>query len=158
MSGLRGTATLIVKLPSQDEAVRQRVALGYRSEYSFYTEVADSLTVPLPRWLLCEFDREGADLVLLMEDLAPAEQSFTGATMPKPDADFARGMGDLAVMAVETTVARLGERMSAEDRATLEACAAVIGRWLLTAPERFSLLHGDYRLDNLLSPGWTGRP
>jgi aminoglycoside phosphotransferase (APT) family kinase protein len=175
--------TMIVKLPSQDDAVRERVALGYRAEYAFYTEVADTLTVPLPRWFHCEIDRDGADFVLLMADLAPAVQgdqiagcslveaqlaaralaglhgprwcdpgwlTFTGATMPRADADFARGMRDLAVMAAGTTITKLGERMSEADRTTLTEAADLVGAWLLLAPERFSLLHGDYRVDNLL--------
>lgn len=176
-------STLIVKLPSQDEAVRERVALGYRSEHSFYTEVAHTLDLPLPHCYHCEIDRDGADFVMLLADLAPAVQgdqlqgcsatearlaaralaglhgprwcdpawlTFTGATMPRPDADFARGLGDLAVMAAETTLSRLGHRMSAPDRETLTTTAALVGQWLLLEPERFSLLHGDYRLDNLL--------
>jgi aminoglycoside phosphotransferase (APT) family kinase protein len=175
--------TMIVKLPSQDDAVRERVALGYRAEHAFYTEVADTLTVPLPRWFHCEIDRDGADFVLLMADLAPAVQgdqiagcslveaqlaaralaglhgprwcdpgwlTFTGATMPRADADFARGMRDLAVMAAGTTISKLGERMSEADRTTLTEAADLVGAWLLLAPERFSLLHGDYRVDNLL--------
>ncbi|MCV7226224.1 phosphotransferase family protein [Mycolicibacterium komossense] len=175
--------TMIVKLPSQEEEVRQRVALAYRAEYTFYTEVADTLTVPLPNWLHCEIDRNGADFVLLMEDLAPAVQgdqiagcslvearlavqalaglhgprwcdpgwlSFTGATMPRADADFARGMGDLAKMAADTTIGRLGDRMSEADRTMLAEAAALVDPWLLLFPDRFSLLHGDYRVDNLL--------
>jgi aminoglycoside phosphotransferase (APT) family kinase protein len=175
--------TMIVKLPSQDEAVRERVALGYRAEYAFYTEVADTLTVPLPTWFHCEIDRDGADFVLLMADLAPAVQgdqiagcslvearlavqalaglhgprwcdpgwlTFTGATMPRADADFARGMGDLATMAANTTIGKLGERMTEADRVTLTEAAVLVGPWLLLHPDRFSLLHGDYRVDNLL--------
>jgi aminoglycoside phosphotransferase (APT) family kinase protein len=175
--------TMIVKLPSQDEAVRERVALGYRAEHAFYTEVADTLTVPLPKWFHCEIARDGADFVLLMADLAPAVQgdqiagcsvvearlaaealaglhgprwcdpgwlTFTGATMPRADAAFAGGMRDLAVMAADTTIAKLGERMTAQDRTTLTEAADLVGAWLLLAPERFSLLHGDYRVDNLL--------
>ncbi len=175
--------TLVVKLPSQDEAVRERVALGYRSEYAFYTEVADTLAVPLPRRYYCEIDRDGADFVLLMGDLAPAEQadqlrgctlaeaelavralaglhgprwcdpawlSFTGATMPRADRDFARGMGDLARMAADTTIGKLGDRMAARDRNTLLEAAGLIEDWLLMEPDRFCLLHGDFRADNLL--------
>jgi aminoglycoside phosphotransferase (APT) family kinase protein len=176
-------ATLIVKLPSQDEAVRERVALGYRSEHAFYTEVAHTLALPLPRCYHCEIDRDGADFVMLLADLTPAVQgdqlagcsvaeamlavralaglhgprwcdpqwlTFTGAAMPRPDADFARGLGELAVMAADTTLDRLGDRMSVQDRHTLTETAAAVGGWLLLEPERFSLLHGDYRLDNLL--------
>lgn len=175
--------TMVVKLPSQDEAVRERVALGYRAEYAFYTEVADTLTVPLPKWFHCEIERDGADFVLLMADLAPAVQgdqiagcslvearlavqalaglhgprwcdpewlTLTGVTMPRADADFARGMGDLAKMAADTTIDKLGERMTEADRGTLVEAAALVGPWLLLAPDRFSLLHGDYRVDNLL--------
>jgi aminoglycoside phosphotransferase (APT) family kinase protein len=175
--------TMIVKLPSQDEAVRERVALGYRAEYAFYTEVADTLTVPLPKWFHCEIDRDGADFVLLMADLAPAVQgdqiagcspvearlavqalaglhgprwcdpewlTLTGVTMPRADADFAGGMGDLAKMAADATIGKLGERMTEADRGTLVEAAALVGPWLLLAPDRFSLLHGDYRVDNLL--------
>jgi aminoglycoside phosphotransferase (APT) family kinase protein len=175
--------TLIVKLPSQDEAVRERVALGYKSEHSFYTEVADTLALPLPQCYYCEIDRDGADFVMLLADLAPAVQgdqlqgcslvearlaaqalaglhgprwcdpawlTFTGATMPRPDADFARGLGELAVMAADTTLGKLGDRMSPQDRDTLTETAALVGEWLLLEPDRFSLLHGDYRLDNLL--------
>jgi aminoglycoside/choline kinase family phosphotransferase len=40
--------------------------------------------------------------------------------------------------------------MSQQDRDTLTETAALVGRWLLLEPDRFSLLHGDYRLDNLL--------
>ena len=67
--------TFIVKLPSQDAAVRERVALGYRSEHSFYTEVADTVAVPLPKCYHVEIDRDGADFVMLLADLAPAEQA-----------------------------------------------------------------------------------
>jgi hypothetical protein len=70
--------------------------------------------------------------------------------MPRADADFARGMGDLAKMAAHTTIGKLGGRMTEEDRATLTEAAGLVGPWLLLAPDRFSLLHGDYRVDNLL--------
>lgn len=46
----------------------------------------------------------------------------------------------------------LGDLVSPEDAATLRACVPVIGPWLLARQERFGLVHGDYRLDNLLFP------
>jgi thiamine kinase-like enzyme len=51
---------------------------------------------------------------------------------------------------VQTTLEKLGSRMSAQDRDTVEESGALIADWLLGAPDRFSLLHGDYRIDNLL--------
>ena len=44
----------------------------------------------------------------------------------------------------------LGDLVAAEDAGTLRACVPAIGAWLLGRPERFGLVHGDYRLDNLL--------
>lgn len=51
---------------------------------------------------------------------------------------------------------RLGHRLTPTDRDTVRACGDVIGDWLLARPERFGLVHGDYRLDNLLFT--TGAP
>jgi aminoglycoside phosphotransferase (APT) family kinase protein len=45
---------------------------------------------------------------------------------------------------------RLGDRLPAEDHETVRACGEVIADWLVARPERFGLVHGDYRLDNLL--------
>lgn len=172
-----------IKLPSQDDTVRDRVAIGYRSEHAFYRDVADLVQVPIPRNFHCEIGSEGAEFVLLLADMAPAEQGdqiagcsadeaqlavralaglhapswcdpkltdFPGIAMPKPDAAMASGMGDVAKMATDITLEKLGDRMTAEDRATLAASMAVVTPWLLTEPDRFALLHGDYRLDNML--------
>ncbi|MBH0779788.1 phosphotransferase family protein [Nocardia bovistercoris] len=176
-------ASFIVKLPYQDPEVRARVSPSYRSEHAFYTEVADTVRAPVPRTFHCEIGQDGADFVLLMEDLAPATQgdqlagcdidsarlavealaglhgprwcdpswqAFTGATMPKPDAATARGMGDIAAMAADMTLEKLGHAMSAETGQTLRAANALVADWLMLEPDRFCLLHGDYRLDNLL--------
>lgn len=175
--------TFAVKLPSQDNTVRDRVAIGYRSEHAFYTSVADHVQIPVPACYHCEIDGDGADFVLLLADMAPAEQgdqiagctpaeatlavealaglhgptwcaeqwaAFPGIAMPKPDAASAQGFGEVATMAAEMTVDKLGARMSAEDRETLTAAMSVVTPWLLAEPDRFAVLHGDYRLDNML--------
>ena len=46
----------------------------------------------------------------------------------------------------------LADLLPDEDVATLRACVTVIERWLLARSERYGLVHGDYRLDNLLFP------
>ena len=176
-------SSFVVKLPAQEDAVRERVALSYRSEHAFYTELADTLSVPLPRCYHCEMTGDGAEFVLLLADMAPAEQadqirgctpgeaelavtalaglhgprwcdpawlSLAATVMPKPDEATARGLGDITVLAATTTLDKLGSRISDEDRDTVLQSAALIGDWLMRAPERFSLLHGDYRADNLL--------
>ncbi len=40
--------------------------------------------------------------------------------------------------------------MSAEDRETLVEAMGLVTPWLLAETDRFALMHGDYRLDNML--------
>jgi aminoglycoside phosphotransferase (APT) family kinase protein len=174
--------SFVIKLPAQDPAVRQRVALSYRSEHAFYTRVADTVAVPLPRCYHCTYTDSG-DFALLLADMAPAQQgdqirgctaaeahlavtalaglhgprwcdptwlSFDGTVMPKPDEATARGLGDITRLAATTTIDKVGDRLDPADRATVLEAADVIADWLLGAGERFSILHGDYRADNLL--------
>lgn len=182
-------ATYAIKLSSQEEAVRERVALAYRSEYAFYTDIADVVRVPIPHHHYSEISDDGGDFVLLLTDLAPAVQgdqiggctpaeaelavralaglhaptwcdpkwsSFPGLVMSTPDEDSAKGFGDIAVMASQITLDRLGDRMTAEDRDTTTEAMSMVTPWLLAEPDRFALMHGDYRLDNLLfSPDRT---
>lgn len=52
--------------------------------------------------------------------------------------------------AVGMTLERLGRLVGAEDAALLRTVAPYAGRWSLARPERFSPVHGDYRLDNVM--------
>ena len=63
-----------IKLSAQDDAVRERVALGYRSEVEFYSRIADKMRIPIPRAFHCDISDDGADVVLLLADMAPAVQ------------------------------------------------------------------------------------
>jgi aminoglycoside phosphotransferase (APT) family kinase protein len=176
-------STFVVKLPAQDPAVRERVALGYRCEVAFYETVAPTLAVPLPTCYVSALSEDAQNFVLVLTDLAPAEQGdqlagctaeaaraavvalaglhgprwcdpawteFTATVMPKPDADLAAGLADLARMAADMFVERLGDRMTEPNRETLRAYPDAVARWLLVNPDRFALLHGDFRLDNLM--------
>ena len=66
--------TFAVKLPAQDDAVRERVALGYRSEVEFYTDVAAHMRIPVPGCYFSDISESGADFVLVLADKAPAVQ------------------------------------------------------------------------------------
>ena len=182
-------ATFVVKLPSQEPEVRARAAFGYKAEHAFYTEVADSVQIPMPLCFHCELAADGAEFVLLLSDMAPAVQGdqiagcgaedaelaaralaglhgprwcdpawvdFAGAVMGKPDDASAKGLGEIFGMAVGMTLDKLGPRLSDEDRATFADTVELMTPWLLLEPDRFSVLHGDFRLDNLLfDPGHT---
>jgi hypothetical protein len=176
--------TFAIKLPAQDDAVRERVALGYRSEVEFYTDVAANVHIPVPGCFYSDISDSGADFVLVLGDMAPAVQGdqiagctpqeaqlavealaglhgpswcdpvwlgLSSISMPKPgDEAAAKGLGDVSVMAADITIDKLGARMSAEDRETLRAAMGSVTPWLLAEPKRYSLMHGDYRLDNML--------
>lgn len=182
--------TYVVKLPAQDESVRERVALGYRSECAFYASVADRVTVPVPDCFHCEIDDATADYVLLLADQSPAVQGdqlagcttseavlavqaiaglhgptwceprwrdFQGLAFTLADEAAVRGLGDIARMSGEITLDKLGGRLCVEDRDTVSQVTGRVTDWLLAEPERFSLMHGDYRLDNLLFDRDAGR-
>jgi Phosphotransferase enzyme family len=173
-----------IKLPAQDDTVRERVALGYLSEVEFYTDVADRVRIPVPRCFHSDISDSGADFALLLADMAPAVQGdqiagctpqeaqlavealaglhgpswcdptwlgLSAISMPKPgDEAAAKGLGDVSVMAADITIDKLGARMSADDKETLRAAMGSVTPWLLAEPKRFALMHGDYRLDNML--------
>ncbi|OBG76267.1 MULTISPECIES: phosphotransferase family protein [unclassified Mycobacterium] len=176
-------STFVIKLPAQDDTVRDRVVIGYRSECAFYSAVVDRVTVPTPRCFYSEISADAMEFALLLADQAPAVQGdqlagcdevearlavtalaglhapswcdpvwldFPEIPFARPDEAGAQGMGAVATMSAEITLERLGHRMSAEDRETFSAAMGLVTPWLLSEYDRFALLHGDYRLDNLL--------
>ena len=175
--------TFVIKLPAQDDTVRDRVTIGYRSECAFYASVADRVRVPTPECFYCEISDDALDYALLLADQAPAAQGdqiagcgeqqarlavtalaglhgpswcdpvwldFPGIAFTRPDKASANGLGDVARMSLEITLDKLGDRMSAADRDTFTAAMGLVAPWLLAERDRFALLHGDYRLDNML--------
>src|SRR5271163_541325 len=175
--------TFVIKLPAQDDAVRDRVVIGYRSECTFYASVADRVRVPTPQCFYCEITEDAMDYALLLADQAPAVQGdqiagcgeqearlaavalaglhgpswcdpfwldLPGMGFPRADEASAKGLGDVAIMSADITLEKLGDRMSAEDRETFSAAMGLVAPWLSAERDRFALLHGDYRLDNLL--------
>lgn len=177
--------TFVIKLPAQDDAVRERVAFGYRSECAFYTDIVEHVSVPTPRCYFCEISADATDYALLLADQSPAVQGdqiagcserearlavaalaglhgptwcdprwldFPGIVFARPDESAAAGLGEVAAMAAQITLDKLGDRLSPEDRQTFTAAMSLTAPWLLRERDRFALLHGDYRLDNLLFP------
>ena len=80
----------------------------------------------------------------------PEWTEFPGLAMSMTTDDAIKGLGDIAVMATQITLDRLGSRMTAEDRETATEAMSLVTPWLLADRDRFSLMHGDYRLDNML--------
>jgi hypothetical protein len=175
--------TFVIKLPAQDDTVRDRVTIGYRSECAFYTSITDRVRVPTPECFYCEISDDALDYALLLADQAPAAQGdqiagcgeqearlavtalaglhgpswcdpvwldFPRIAFARPDDASAKGLGEVARTSLEITLDKLGNRMSAADRDTFTTAMGLVAPWLLAEHNRFSLLHGDYRLDNML--------
>jgi hypothetical protein len=81
---------------------------------------------------------------------------FPAIAFGRPDEDSAKGLGDVAKMSADITLEKLGDRMTADDHETFTTTMGLVTPWLLAEYDRFALLHGDYRLDNMLfDPGRT---
>ncbi|RAY16228.1 hypothetical protein DPM19_04835 [Actinomadura craniellae] len=64
----------------------------------------------------------------------------------------ARQLSEAFAPAVEIFIERFAGRLAAEDARTLREVADRIADWVLARSDRFGLVHGDYRLDNLIFP------
>ena len=132
-------ATFVVKLPAQDEAVRARVALSYRSEHTFYTQLADTLEVPLPRCYHCAMTGDGDQFVLLLGDMAPAGQAVDRAVA---------GARWLAALSIALLAALSGILLRRRQRAAAQAVEAEQGR--LELERQIGLRTAELRSTNAL--------
>jgi hypothetical protein len=80
--GVRGPASLFVKLPPFDpeqRAIVELTGMG-RREARFYAELAEALPVRLPQPYHADFDADGSRFVMVLEDL-----EASGCRFPGPD-------------------------------------------------------------------------
>ena len=171
--------TLVGKFPSPSVESRAAGARGgYRSETLFYTEIAEQLPIRTPACYYGAIADDEATFTLLLEDLAPAEQgdqiggagpdeievavrNLAGLHAPRwcdpgnHDLDWVtQGMSEEYALYIElgtpAFIERYRERLSAEDVETLQQFARGVRQWIARRPAETTLVHGDYRLDNLM--------
>jgi len=176
-AGLPGT--LVGKFPSPSEESRASGQRGgYRSETRFYTDLASDLAISVPACHYGAIAPDEATFTLLLEDLAPKQQgdqirgasddeieaavrNLAGLHAPRwddgalHDLDWmAGGIGEEYVtyvqMGTPVFLERYSDRLSDEDTATLRAFADGVKNWVDRRPATPTLVHGDYRLDNLM--------
>lgn len=78
----------------------------------------------------------------------PTLERIDGLARTTPDE--AAVLADLYGPAVDIFIDRLGDHLTPDDTATLRACVGTVEQWIRARRDRFALVHGDYRLDNLL--------
>jgi hypothetical protein len=171
--------TIVVKLASDDDASRGTgVGLGaYLREITFYRELAPRIGGPLATCHLAEYDDTEGWFTLLLDDVAPARQGdqIKGCTVEEARAAMlalarlhAPVLGDLALgsapwlnqpnplnQALRTGlfagfIERYGERIKPAHVAVCERLIPSSDGWSNDRRPPLGLVHGDYRLDNLL--------
>jgi hypothetical protein len=179
--------TFVAKLPAADETSRNTAMMlrNYVKEVSFYRELAGDLTIRTPRVYHADIDDTGVRFVLLMQDMAPAEQGdqLTGCTpdvaraalrelvglhAPRWDDDAlksypwlytppeeGRSMSQsMLPMLWNGFKDRYADRLSDQVKTSGPQLFDNIGGYVSDAGGPKTVVHGDYRLDNLLlGPG-----
>ncbi len=189
-AGTAGPATIVAKFASADETSRAAgiATLTYETEIAFFRDLAGSVDISRPACYFADIESGTAEVVLVMEDLAPAQQGDQIAGCSVEDAALA--VAEAARLHGprwgDPTLAELpwldrsasGEGMTAmfgvmwsgfveRYEATLAPAALEVGPQLVefmttlrshTSSPR-TPVHGDFRLDNMLfDPSGTGRP
>lgn len=174
-----GPQPLIVKLPAADPNSRAAGSLGYRCETNFYREFAYRIKARVPQCFLSVTDEANNGFTLLLEDLAPAQAgdqiagcsveearaaaiNVAGLHAPTWNSPAVRELDwsipDLTAMPEFTAELLANATKQFLERYTVDRdTASVLQRysdefiaWATGRREPYSLLHGDYRLDNLL--------
>jgi thiamine kinase-like enzyme len=174
-----GPASVVVKLAADDDTSRSTgIALGiYEAEIRFYQEVAPRIGGPLATCHLARFDQSEGWFTLVLEDVAPAVQGdqIAGCTVAQARLgvrELARlhapVLGDpelerspwlnrpspvnqaLVTQLLDGFLERYGERISPQHRTVCQRLVASLDGWMAERPQPLGLMHGDFRLDNLL--------
>ena len=151
----------------------------YRREVGFYQHLADTVAIRSPACHFADYDPEDGTFALLLEDLGPARtgNQLTGcgvadaeramvqaaalhgprwndATLRDHDflnTDAARDFVIASFPACLTEFhARYDGVLEPEYMAVCDRYGAIVGAALTGGAERFTLTHGDFRLDNML--------
>jgi hypothetical protein len=174
-----GPASVVLKTASADENSRTvGVQLGvYEREIHFYRELAPRLGGPLPACHLAVIDSREGWFTLLLEDVAPAVQGDQIAGCSPEDARLAiRELARLhAPVFADTDLGatpwlnqenvlgqalmtqllpgfldRYGEHVADEHKQVCQRFIASLDGWAADRRPPLGLVHGDYRLDNML--------
>ena len=177
-----GPPTLIAKIPSADPTSFEaaRATRLYEVEASFYRDLAGQLPVRTPACFYAHHDLETNAYIVVLEDVAPAEQGDQMCGCSPADIAAAvdelvllhgPGWGDPALLDIEwlnrstgdvsATVGllemavvpfreRYGDRLDAETMALVDRFMPRLADHLSYRPRPWTIVHVDFRADNLL--------
>jgi hypothetical protein len=183
--GADAPASLVGKFPSPgDESRNTGIALGnYIREVNFYKHLAPTALIATPKVYFTEVDPATSEFVLMMEDLAPAQQGdqLAGCTLEQTrlalreaanlhashwadsaiedlawvSGTRAAGLAGSAdpgavTMLWQAFCARYGDRIAADSRMIGDTLTANFARYATLYSGPRSLVHVDYRPDNMM--------
>jgi hypothetical protein len=181
-NGFDGPASIIAKCPSLDAKTRAiaQALKCYTLELGWYRELARDALVSCPRCLHLESANDDLDFVLLLEDLAPAQQGdqLAGASIAQIETalkqaarlhapfwgngragayewlrpnENATGMVRTLLPALYPQFReRYAQRLSPDILEMGEAFVARLDSYFARIPSATTLQHRDFRIDNIL--------
>jgi hypothetical protein len=182
--GTPGPATIVCKFASRDaqSAATGIQTLTYETEVAFYRDLADTVEISRPHCYFVDIVHGTADVVLVMEDLAPAEQGDQIAGCSVEDATLAidevaklhgprwgdptlrelawldrtasqGGMASMYTFFWDQFVDRYRSTLDEVTLAHGERLKSTIESARTHTPSALTPIHYDYRLDNMLFGG-----
>jgi aminoglycoside/choline kinase family phosphotransferase len=180
----RGPASVVGKFPAAGDRSRRTgfAADAYAMELAFYTRVAPTVRIEVPRCHFAADDPVAGRFALVLADVAPVRtvDQVVGADPDDVAAalvalaglhaqywDRSQELSGLPLRAPKATVRRLaaayrllhrdflerfGGRLSDGAVEMVTRCDSTIRGWRGHDRPPYTLLHGDYRVDNLLFP------
>jgi hypothetical protein len=175
-------SSVVAKFASADDASRATgiATLTYETEVAFYRDLASTVDISRPHCYFAAIEAGTANVVLVLEDLSPAEQGdqLAGCTLAQAELAMVEAArlhgprwGDPTLLEHRWLVDRVGASTGIADlyrslfggfvdryRATLDGQAIAVGerlgggieQWSSYRPPGLTITHGDYRLDNML--------
>ena len=179
--GAPGPPTVVCKFASADpdSAAAGVSTLTYETEVAFYRHLADSVDVSRPRCYFADLEHGTANVVIVLEDLAPAEQGdqIAGCTIEQAElvmdeaaklhaprwgdptlADMAwlnrpPSGGTVLMIFWDGFLARYRDTLAPETIAEGQRLVGAVGALQDLRPLVPTAIHGDFRLDNMLFDG-----
>jgi hypothetical protein len=177
--GAGGPASVVGKFSSRDpdSAAAGIATLTYETEVAFYRQLADTVAISRPHCYYAAIEHGTADVVLVLDDITPAVQGdqIAGCTIEQAELALDEaaklhgprwgdpGLADLAWLDRSGTidasvVLMMWEGFRDRYRSTLspvsldegERLMGALDRWWGSPRERPTVVHTDYRLDNML--------
>jgi hypothetical protein len=181
-----GTARTVVVKYARPDVQSPMAAMAYGKEVAFYAELGDRVAARTPGCLYAAVTEGAPRFVLVLEDIAEAQQGDQIGGCPIDHAEAAivnlAGLhgptwgdaalaerpwlgggdadalitGDFMIPVIGAAADAFAERFAAEldpvEADLLEASRELLPAWMFEKGDRFAVIHGDYRLDNLLFP------